>query len=690
MVNEVVESVYLHVWPSNRIARELPAVLQMRHGGVLCLAEFSLLDVPRGAPRYFEALMTRYAVATLTLLLLLSATDAWAQTSDIFVPREVQSAYESGTRSDDGRPGPAYWQNGADYRMHIRFDPESGELVGSETITYRNESPDSLRSLVLKLMPNLFKRGSARDGGIAPEDVSDGVTLTSIVMNGEPLDPAPGGDQVSHFLNGNIVAIRGPVAPGSTTTLSIEWRQIVNRGSHGRSGAVDSTSWFNAYFFPRIAVRDDIDGWDSTPHLGTAEFYNDFGDFDVTIEVPQDFVVWATGLLQNPEEVLAPGIASRYRAALESDEMVHIVDSTALEAGGITAAPPGGTNSWRFRAEYVPDFAFAVSDHYLWDASSLVVDPATGRRVLIDAAYSPESADFYEVAEVARNSIDYMSREFPGVPFPYPQETVFNGLSEMEFPMMVNDVSVEDRQYMISLTSHEIFHTYFPFWMGTNEIKYAWMDEGWATFGDYFITNRLYTDAPMPLFGMDVYEAESGGWNDLPIMAGAGQARNPAYFLAAYPKPAYLYLLLRDMWGEERFGEIIREYMERWNGKHPTPWDFFNTLEDVSGEDLAWLIRPWFFEYGAPDLALGDVHRDDDVYRVEVLRAGANPVPIDLSLTWDDDSQTVLHEPVSVWRDGSRSHLFEVPARGEIRDITLGLTGTPDANPANNAYLPEE
>ena len=184
--------------------------------------------------------------------------------------------------------------------------------------------------------------------------------------------------------------------------------------------------------------------------------------------------------------------------------IVHIVDSATLASGAVTAtAGPGGTNAWRFRAEYVPDFAFAVSDHYLWDASSLVVDPASGRRVLIDAAYHPDSPDFYEVAEVARNSIDYMSRVFPGVPFPYPQETVFNGADEMEYPMMVNDRSIEDRMYMVSLTSHEIAHTYFPFYMGINETKYAWMDEGWASFIDFFITNLLHTDEPYRLFGLD-------------------------------------------------------------------------------------------------------------------------------------------------------------------------------------------
>ncbi len=630
------------------------------------------------------------ALPTLILFLLLTAAPAAAQSTGMFVPSEVRAAYDSGTRSADGNPGPLYWQNGADYEMHIRFDPVTGELVGRETIVYRNESPDSLRNMVLKVMSNLFKRGSARDGGIAPEDVSDGVTLTAVELNGERLDTAPDGEQVIYLQNGNIVVIPSPVPAGGVADLSIEWRQVVNRGSHGRSGGVDSTTWFNAYFFPRIAVRDDIDGWDASPHLGTAEFYNDFGDFDVTIEVPEGYVVWATGLLQNPDEVLAPEIASRYRAALESDDIVHIVDAEALAAGGITmASDAGGTNSWRFRADYVPDFAFAVSDHYLWDASSLIVDPATGRRVLIDAAYNPESADFYEVAEVARNSIDYMSREFPGVPFPYPQETVFNGLSEMEFPMMVNDLSSEDRQYMISLTSHEIFHTYFPFYLGINEIKYAWMDEGWATFGDWFITNHLMPDEPYPLFGIDAYESEAGGWNDLPIMAGSGQNKNPAYFLDSYPKPAFFYLLLRDMWGEERFGEVIREYVERWNGKHPTPWDFFNTLEDVSGADLDWLIGPWFFEYGAPDLALGDVLRESGTYLIEVVRSGARPVPIDITVTWADDTETVLHESVSVWAAGAETHSLEVPARGDIKAIVLGNGTTPDANPADNRYPPE-
>ncbi|MGW8282529.1 MAG: M1 family aminopeptidase, partial [Gemmatimonadota bacterium] len=342
-----------------------------------------------------------------------------------------------------------------------------------------------------------------------------------------------------------------------------------------------------------------------------------------------------------------------------------------------------------FRADYVPDFAFAVSDHYLWDASSLVVDPATGRRVLIDAAYDAESADFYEVAEVARKSIDYMSREFPGVPFPYPAETVFNGLSEMEYPMMVNDISSEDRQYMISLTSHEIFHTYFPFFMGINEIRYAWMDEGWATFGDWLITNHLMPDEPYPLFGMDAYESAAGGWDDLPIMAGSGQTRNPAYFLDSYPKPAFFYLMLSDMWGEDRFGAAIREYIDRWNGRHPTPWDFFNTLENVTGDDLDWLIRPWFFEYGIPDLALGDVQRAGDTLRIDVLRVGARPVPIDVTVTWSDGTETALHEPVSVWRDGAGSYVIETPARRDVRAIVLGSGATPDANPADNSYPPD-
>ena len=196
-------------------------------------------------------------------------------------------------------------------------------------------------------------------------------------------------------------------------------------------------------------------------------------------------------------------------------------------------------------------------------------------------------------------------------------------------------------------------------------------------------------DEPYPLFGLDAYESEVGSWNDLPIMSGSGQTGNPAYFLNSYPKPALFYLVLRDMWGEERFGEVIREFVERWNGKHPTPWDFFNTLADVTGEDLDWLIRPWFFEFGAPDLALGDVLLEGGTYRIEIARVGANPVPVHLTITWADDSETVLHEPVSVWRDGAGSHVFEVPAHGEIRQVVLGNDITPDANPADNRYPPE-
>jgi hypothetical protein len=630
----------------------------------------------------------------LTILCLATATafapEAAAQTPDLHVPREVRAAYEAGTRSEDGHPGPSYWQNGADYRIHVRFDPISGDLVGRQSIAYRNESPDTLRNLVLKVHPNMYRKGSARDSDAAPEDVGDGVTLDAVTLNGEALDPAPDGGDVSHFLNGNVLVISASLPPGKAATLAVDWHYRVNRGSHSRTGGVDGTTWFNAYTYPRIAVYDDIDGWDLSPYRGVAEFYNDFGDYEVTIEVPEGYVVWATGLLQNPDEVLAPGVAARYRAALTSDEIVHIVDSATLSSGAVTASGGrGGTNAWHFTAAYVPDFAFAVSDHYLWDASSLVVDPATGRRTLIDAAYDPGSPDFYEVAEVARNSIDYMSREFPGVPFPYPQETVFNGADEMEYPMMVNDRSIEDRMYMVSLTSHEIFHTYFPFYMGINETKYAWMDEGWATFGDFFITNRLHTEAPYRLFGLDEFDTDVGGWNDLPIMAGSGQARHPAYFYASYTKPAFFYLLLRDLWGEERFREVIQEFMQRWNGKHPTPWDFFNTLEDVTDEDLSWLIRPWFFEYGAPDLALEAVEREGDVYRVDVVRRGASPVPIELTVVFEDGAIETFSAPVSVWREGAAEHAVAIPARGAIRSIVLGTWNIPDANPADNEYASE-
>ena len=647
--------------------------------------------------------MNRFAFTGLLLGLLATATSSPAQESALYIPREIQRAYESGTRSMDGKAGASYWQNRADYDISVRFDPVTGLLEGSETIDYLNNSPDTLDQIVLKIFANYYKRGSARDRGIDPADTGDGVTVDAVTVSGKSLDVTPGadtdrrGERVrsqsqpqgtgagwTEMDNGMHFIVSTLIPPGAQVRLTVDWHYSVNRGSHLRTGAVDSTSYFIAYFFPRVAVYDDIDGWDLTPYTGNTEFYNDFGKFRVAVDVPRHFVVWATGVLQNASDVLAPSYAARYESASQSDTIVHIVSSADLSGRDITAM--SDRNTWRFVADNVGDFAFATSDHYLWDATSLVVDSATGRRVLVEAAYNESSADFFDVAGIARASIEIMSNDMPGVPFPYPSMTVFNGLDEMEYPMMVNDHSVEDRQELISLTSHEIFHTYLPFYMGINETKYAWMDEGWATFGHTVITNKLYRERPTYIYWIDRYQQVMGSHIDGPMYAGSEYTKRPAYFYNSYPKAALFYYMLEDLLGEEQFKEILQEYMRRWNGKHPTPYDFFFTFNDASGQDLGWLYQPWFFEYGYADLAIADVIRDDDVYRIVIERVGPHPVPVHLRIGYADGSSGEEHAPVSVWKGGKRTWTLELPADREIKVIELGGPTIPDADPSNNRY----
>ena len=618
-------------------------------------------------------------------LMALLAVPAVAQEPDLYVPRNIERAYDSGTRSYDGMPGMSYWQNRADYVIRVDFDPHGGLLRGSETITYRNDSPDTLRRLVVDLHANYYRIGTARDFPHAAANLGEGVTIDALSVDGAGLDPSRAGGELRYIHNGMLVLVPAVLAPGQETQLAIEWHYTVNHGSALRTGRVDTTSYFVAYFFPRVAVYDDVQGWDMTPYSGNLEFYNDFGDFDLTVAVPEGTLVWATGLLHNADEVLAAPYAARYGVASTADTIVHVVTAGDLDAGGVTTA--NAANEWRFRSEYVSDVSFAVSDHYLWDATSLVVDSSTGRRALVEAAFADSSADFHEVAQIARASIEIMSHGFPAVPYPFPSMTVFNGLDEMEYPMMVNDHSVaDDRRYVVELTSHEIFHSYFPFYMGINETKYAWMDEGWATFGDWVITNQLHTDEPSNLFGLDMYQQVVGDEVDIPMFAASFYSRRPAYFYSSYPKPAFFYHMLKDTLGEDLFMEALHEYMRRWNGKHPTPYDFFFTFNDVTGQDLGWLYTPWFFEFGYADLAIGAVSRDGDSYAIEIRRVGSQPAPVRLTVTYTDGSSEEVHETAAIWRDGGTTHTVELTTANEILEIQLGGPNIPDADPSNNEY----
>jgi hypothetical protein len=620
----------------------------------------------------------------LILVILIINDTLLSQDSILYVPLNVQQAYTNNTRSYDGFPGPEYWQNHADYNIRINFEPKSGFLSGTEEIKYFNDSPDELWELVIHLFPNIYKKGNSREFDIDSTDASRGVTLTEIQINDLPVEINDTDRWIEYIHNDIKVHLEEPLHSKDSLSIKISWNYKLNRKSHMRTGLVDSSSYFVAYFFPRIAVYDDISGWNYFKYSGIAEFYNDFGSFDVSVTVPDNYIVWGTGTLQNAQEVLTDKYYRRYSAAHTTDSIIQIIDSTEYLSDNITTS--SGSNTWRFMANTVNDFAFALSDHYLWDATSLLVDDESGRRVFIDAAYNKDSKDFYEVATIAHQSIDYMSKIFPGIPFPFPALTVFNGLDEMEYPMMVNDKSVSDRSYLIKLTSHEISHSYFPFYMGINETKYGWMDEGLACFIEYHICEHLDSKENANIYYMSRYNNLQGNEADLPMISPSIFLKRPIYHINTYAKPATFLFILGNQLGDHLFNQAIQEYMRRWNGKHPTPYDFFFTINDFCNKNLNWLFRPWFFEFGYVDLAVKSVTKSDQGYQIIIEKIGRYPAPIELKITFDDQRFQSISESVSVWSDGRKNHIITLPFSKTIHSVELSDPVIPDADLSNNFF----
>jgi hypothetical protein len=618
------------------------------------------------------------------VLILVSVNYSFGQASGLYVPRNMQKAFDNKTRSMDGKPGVNYWQNKPDYIINLEFDPATRKIEGTEKINYFNNSPDTLKKIIIQLFPNIFKKGAARDFSISGADEDNGVSIENIKFNGSQGSTDPDEKIVEYNGTNMIMNLRTPILPKGKVELIITWNYILNKGSNIRTGTLDSSSFFIAYFYPHIAVYDDIDGWNDTQYTGGVEFYNDFADYEVSITVPKNFVIRGTGVLQNPEEVLKGKIVERYKSALESDKVVSIIDADDIAKMDVTVQ--NDKNVWKFKADNVTDFAFGLSDHYLWDGSGLVVDKNTGRRVFIDAAYNKHSKDFYKVAETSREVINYMSTVLPGWPFPFPKETVYNGEGGMEYPMMVNDSSVPDSS-MRGLTAHEISHSYFPFFMGTNETKYAWMDEGWAAYIDFMASSALYSTEIIKRNRITAYKNAIGNDLDIPIFAISKYLKSPPYRYNAYIKAAYFYDMLREFLGHERFAKALHEYMARWNGKHPIPYDFFNSMSNASGQDLSWLIKPWFFEYGYFDLAVKDVSVSGDKYKIEIEKKGYYPGGFKLTVTYADGTNEIVSESVAVWKNGANSFTVELLASRKIVKAELWDAIWLDADNSNDIYI---
>ncbi|MCK5857156.1 MAG: M1 family metallopeptidase [Bacteroidales bacterium] len=624
--------------------------------------------------------MNNFFLRTIIVVFMVATTNIVAQrSSDLFINKAFKNALKTNTRSLSGMPGSAYWQNRVDYKIKASFNVETRTVDGFEEITYSNNSPDTLKQLYFDLIQDLFKKGSSRDWDLGKVDLHDGVIIKELRVDGEDYDVA------SIYRNSSkmVVRLNKHFAPMSKHKIEIAWEVILPGTRTVRMGTYNKTNFMVAYWFPKLAVYDDLWGWARQPHTGNCEYYNEFGDYEVEIMAPKGFSVWSTGVLQNANEVFQKKIISRLNKAAQSQDVVHITTVKDIENNKVLLE--GDSLLWKFKIESVPDFAFAMSKSYIWDATSI---QSGNKRVMVNAVYKSSSSDFHTVANVAQKSIRFFTNESPKIPFPYPQITIFNGAGGMEFPGMVNDGDSRSYTGTLFVTSHEIGHSYYPFNTGLNEQLYAWMDEGLITFFPRKVVAKYTDDSAYTVFEDIIrsYNRHAGSIREIPLMIPSTNT-GFSYRYQAYSRSSVAFYTLCEYLGVDTFDMSLQEFSRRWEHKHPTPYDFFNTFNEVAGEDLAWFWDPWFFELGYADLALEVTNNK----RFAIVNKGGFPVPIHLTITFKNGRIEKMDIPASVWKNGRKT--FEVSFIDKdytFVKLSLDTKLTPDAFVEDNVWIEKE
>ncbi|MFL5740435.1 MAG: M1 family metallopeptidase [Flavisolibacter sp.] len=608
------------------------------------------------------------------------------QAQKLYMPRDVQKAFLNGTRSADGRPGKNYWQNHGRYQINISAAPPSRTINGTESIVYTNNSSDTLRNLVFKLIVNIHKAGAPRLGGASEHYFTSGVHIDSFAVNGKKQS----WNNNPRYYTTVPVRLPQPLAAHDSISLFVKWHYDVSLQSN-REGMIDSTTYFLAYAYPRVAVYDDYQGWDFTSFNDALEFYNDFNDYSVNVEVPKNYIVWGTGTLLNANSVLQPEYFNRFHQSLASDQIIHVANRQELASKNVTAQ--NETNTWKFSAGNVPDVAFGLSDHFVWDASSVMVDEASRRRASVQAAYNDTSSDYHYMVGFGKQALDFLSHQWPGVPYPYEKTTIFQGYAGMEYPMMANDETYEDTTFSRFVAEHEIAHTYMPFYMGINETRYGFMDEGWATtFELLFNRDKMkkeQADEFYKQFRVEGWINDPSPDEDLPIITPGTNLNGGGLGNNEYGKPSLGYLAVKDILGDDLFKKSLHEYMDRWHGKHPLPWDFFNSINSASGKDLNWFWNNWYFSQYYIDLAIGSVNKTNGGYSVTVQNIGGMDAPFDMVVNYADGSTQRVHQTPLVWQSNQKQATIALSTKKSIQSIALDGGIYMDANEKDNVWKPK-
>ena len=608
----------------------------------------------------------------------------------------------SGTisRAATGAPNVGYWQNRVDYEINVSLNDVSNEIKGSVTISYKNNSPHALPFLWLQLDQNLFNkasRGQARMPlnarsryGDSKSNFNGGYNISSVKLVNENTD-------ANYIITDTRMQIRLPKAMkpgGDEIKIRIYYAFELPKYGADRCGILETKNgniFAVAQWYPRMCVFDDVEGWNTLPYLGPSEFYCEYGDFDVNITAPASHIVVCSGELLNESEVLTPVQLNRMAEAKKSDKTVML--RTEAEIKDPNSRPTAATLTWHYKISNARDVAWASSKSFIWDAAK--INLPSGKTSLAMSVYPAESAGrkgWGRSTEYTKASIENYSKRW----FEYPYPAAINVASivgGMEYPGIVFCGSTAKEGDLWGVTDHEFGHTWFPMIVGSNERKYGWMDEGFNTFinslAEVDFNNGEYKSKRND---MEITVKYMFGENTEPIMSTPDALREVNIGNDLYSKPGYgLELLRNEILGPDRFDYAFKEYIKRWAYKHPTPWDFFRTMDNASGENLAWFWKAWFVENYTFDQAIISVDYDDNGIPgngavVTIVNLEQMALPVNISYETSSGKKGTLKLPVEVWNN-TNTWKVKLPTTEALKKVELDTEKVfPDIDFSNNVW----
>jgi hypothetical protein len=600
-----------------------------------------------------------------------------AQTDDPFyTTNRIDWPGPNASRLSTGEPGPGYWQQRADYTIAATLDTAARSITGSVTVHYVNNSPDTLHFVWMQADQNLYRPGSEgsmmfpADSRWGVRGFNGGYTFASVTVDGHAVTPHV--DDTMMRLD-----LPTPLAPhGGVLAIVIRYSFPIPDHGSDRMGR-DGTLYELAQWYPRMAVYDDVRGWNVDQYMGQGEFYLEYGDIDYAVTVPAGYTVAGSGLLQNPLQVLTATERTRLAKAAKTESVVPIITDDEAKA-----TPTPGTKTWRFRAVHVRDVAWAAAPDFRWDATSW-------HGILCQAYY--QIAKAHKAWESAAEQTQWTIRQYSGLvfPFPYPQATSVAGpVGGMEYPMFVMvHYGSDDPKSIFGTINHEHGHEWFPMIVGSNERRYAWMDEGVNTYINAFANEARYPGTPVWGQYLKSWAGTVDNGTQVPLMTMPDHIDASALGAIGYRKPGAVLLTLRDnVVGRETMDRALQIYVRRWAFKHPTPADFFRTVENVSGDDLSWFWRGFFYTTDVLDIGIDSVTSDGTSATVALSKHTSIVFPISIRLALKDGSTQDVTAPVDIWSRGDQVTV-SVPVRAAVVGARLWPDPfVPDWNPHNDTW----